>query len=52
MLDGLLVMVKSEIESELLNSSHTSVLLMQQMLTQAEKWHLKLNADISQLENR
>lgn len=52
MLDGLLTVCRSEMESELLNSSHTSVLLMRQMLTQAEKWHLKLDADISELENR
>lgn len=52
MLDGLLTVCRSEMESELLNSGHTSVLLMRQMLTQAEKWHLKLDADISELENR
>ncbi|XP_039267662.2 leucine zipper transcription factor-like protein 1 [Styela clava] len=52
MLDGLLTVCRSEMESELLNSSHTSVLLMRQMLTQAEKWHLKIEADISELENR
>nr|CAB3263581.1 leucine zipper transcription factor-like protein 1 [Phallusia mammillata] len=52
MLDGLLSMVRGEMEVELLNGSHTSVLLLRQLMTQAEKWHLKLAADISELENR
>lgn len=52
MLDDLLTVCRSEVENELLNSNHTSVLLMRQMLTQSEKWHLKLDADISELENR
>jgi len=51
-LGNLLKSVHTEIESELLNSSHTSVLLLRQLLTQAEKWHLKLNCDVSELENR
>lgn len=52
LLDDLRTVTRSEMEIELLNFSHTSVLLMRQMLTQAEKWHLKLEADISDLENR
>ncbi|KAL3836887.1 hypothetical protein ACJMK2_022294 [Sinanodonta woodiana] len=52
MLDGLLMNVKGEIESELLNAAHTNVLLLRQMFLQAEKWHLKLSADISELENK
>ncbi|XP_076818500.1 leucine zipper transcription factor-like protein 1 isoform X2 [Clavelina lepadiformis] len=52
MLAGLLSTVRGEVETELLNSTHTSVLLLRQLLTQAEKWHLKLSADISELENR
>jgi len=51
-LEGLLSAVRGEMESELLHSSHTSVLLLRQLLSQAEKWHLKLSADMSQLENR
>lgn len=39
-------------ESELLNTAHTNVLLLRQLFQQAEKWHLKLQADISELENR
>jgi len=52
MLDGLQAVVKGEIESELLNAAHTNVLLLVQLFTQAEKWHLKLQADISELENQ
>jgi leucine zipper transcription factor-like protein 1 len=52
MLDGLLAVIRSEVESELLNSSHTNILLLRQLFQQAEKWHLKQSADISELENR
>lgn len=52
MLDGLLAVVRSEVESELINTAHTNVLMTRQMCLQAEKWHLKLSADISELENR
>ena len=52
MLDELHAVVKGELESELMNSSHTNVLLLRQLFSQAEKWHLKLQADISELENR
>lgn len=52
MLDGLCAVVRGEVESELINAAHTNVLLLRQVLSQAEKWHLKLQADISELENR
>ena len=52
MLETLLKSVHNEMESELLNSSHTSALLLKQLLLQAEKWHLKLDCDVSDLENR
>ncbi|XP_064615343.1 leucine zipper transcription factor-like protein 1 [Liolophura sinensis] len=52
MLDGLLAVVRGEVESELINTAHTNVLLMRQVFQQAEKWHLKMQADISELENR
>ena len=32
--------------------AHTNVLMTRQMACQAEKWHLKLSTDISELENR
>ena len=52
MLDGLCAVVRGEVESELINAAHTNVLLLRQVFSQAEKWHLKLEADISELENR
>ncbi|XP_062615439.1 leucine zipper transcription factor-like protein 1 [Saccostrea cucullata] len=52
MLDGLLSVVMGEVEGELDNTAYTNVLLLRQMFQQAEKWHLKLQADISELENR
>eukprot|EP00794_Sanderia_malayensis_P003141 gene3141-3609_t len=52
MLDSLCSVVKGEVELELTNASHTNVLLLRQLFSQAEKWHLKLQADISELENR
>ncbi|CAL1531553.1 unnamed protein product [Lymnaea stagnalis] len=52
MLDGLLAVVRSEVESELINTAHTNVLMTRQLCLQAEKWHLKLSTDISELENR
>lgn len=52
MLDGLCAVVRGEVESELINAAHTNVLLLRQMFSQAEKWHLKLQTDISELENR
>ncbi|CAG5130893.1 unnamed protein product, partial [Candidula unifasciata] len=52
MLDGLLAVVRSEVENELINTAHTNVLMTRQMCQQAEKWHLKLSTDISELENR
>ncbi|KAK3106380.1 hypothetical protein FSP39_018847, partial [Pinctada imbricata] len=52
MLEGLQSLVRSEVEGELDNTAYTNVLLLRQMFQQAEKWHLKLQADISELENR
>ncbi|KAK2167363.1 hypothetical protein NP493_1278g00031 [Ridgeia piscesae] len=52
MLDGLLAVVNGEVETELINTAHTNILLLRQLFQQAEKWHLKLQADISELENR
>ncbi|XP_043575381.1 leucine zipper transcription factor-like protein 1 isoform X3 [Chiloscyllium plagiosum] len=52
MLDGLKVVVHSEVESELINTAYTNVLLLRQLFCQAEKWYLKLQTDISDLENR
>lgn len=52
MIDGLQAVVKGAVEMELLNATHTNVLLLVQLFSQAEKWHLKLQADISELENQ
>ncbi|XP_065053225.1 leucine zipper transcription factor-like protein 1 [Rhopilema esculentum] len=52
MLEGLCGVVKGDVELELTNAAHTNVLLLRQLFSQAEKWHLKLQADISELENR
>lgn len=52
MLDGLQVVVRGEVETELINTAHTNVLLLRQLFTQAEKFYLRLQCDISELENR
>ena len=49
---GLQSVVRSDVECELLHIDHTSVLLLKQLCTQADKWHLKLQPDISELQNR
>ncbi|XP_062481317.1 leucine zipper transcription factor-like protein 1 [Pezoporus occidentalis] len=52
MLDGLQTVVHSEVESELINTTYTNVLVLRQIFSQAEKWYLKLQTDVSELENR
>ncbi|XP_073796125.1 leucine zipper transcription factor-like protein 1 isoform X5 [Danio rerio] len=37
---------------ELINTAHTNVLLLRQLFSQAEKFYLRLQTDISELENR
>jgi leucine zipper transcription factor-like protein 1 len=44
--------IRGEVETELNDSIHTNVLLVQQLLAQAEEWHLTLTANINELENR
>ena len=44
--------VRADVESEFLDSNHTNCLLLRQLFKQAEKWHLKLNVDTSELENK
>ena len=51
MLDGLQAVVRGEVETELINTAHTNVLLLRQLFSQAEKFYLRLQADISELEN-
>lgn len=50
--DNLQAVVRSSVDAELINDAHTNVLLLVQLFSQAEKWHLKLVADISELENQ
>jgi len=44
--------VRADVESEFIDSNHTNCLLLRQLFKQAEKWHLKLNVDTSELENK
>ena len=44
--------VQLEAESELINAAHTNVLLLHQIFGQAQKWHLDLDANLADLENR
>ncbi len=44
--------VSVEVEAELLSAAHTNVLLLQQVFAQAQRWHLDLDADLAELENR
>lgn len=44
--------VSGDVESELIAFSHTNVLLLKQIFEQAQKWHLNLDADLAELENR
>ena len=41
-----------EAETELTDAIHTNVLFVQQLLKQAEEWHLTLTTNVSELENR
>jgi leucine zipper transcription factor-like protein 1 len=49
---GLCKAVQADVETELISSTHMTVLLLKQLFEQAEKWHLRLQADLSELENR
>uniref|UniRef100_A0A3B5MJD7 Leucine zipper transcription factor-like protein 1 n=1 Tax=Xiphophorus couchianus TaxID=32473 RepID=A0A3B5MJD7_9TELE len=51
MLDGLQMVVRGEVEMELIDTAHTNVLLLRQIFSQAEKFYLRLQSDISELEN-
>ncbi|XP_069675213.1 leucine zipper transcription factor-like protein 1 isoform X2 [Periplaneta americana] len=49
---GLCKVVRADIETELISCTHMTILLLKQLFEQAEKWHLRLQADLSELENR
>jgi len=52
MLDGLLATVRLRIKTDLQQSMHSTVLLMKQLVEQAEKSGLSLQADLSAIEDR
>ena len=52
MLKGLQEVLKGDVESELIDSAHTQVLLLRQVFSQAQEWKLQLQPNISELENR
>ena len=52
MLTGLCGLVKADVGSDLINSSHTNALLLRQLFQRAEKWHLKLQANVSEIEDK
>ncbi len=52
MLDGMWSAVKSDIETELISSSHLSALLLQQLLQQADEVHLRMKVNVAELENK
>ncbi|KAF4527145.1 hypothetical protein B566_EDAN007218 [Ephemera danica] len=52
MLAGLRAVVSGEARDGLAGAAHAQVLLLQQVCTQAERWHLHLEANFSELENR
>jgi len=52
MLDSLESVVRAEIESELIYTTHTNVLLINQILKQAETHSVSVNVDVFKLEDR
>lgn len=42
----------NEIKCELSAFTNTNLLMMYQFFQQAEKWHLRLSADISEMQNK
>lgn len=52
MLEGVCCLVKVDMSNDLIHSAHTAALMLRQMLKQADKWHLKLQVDLTQLETR
>eukprot|EP00045_Choanoeca_perplexa_P022869 m.11205 g.11205 ORF g.11205 m.11205 type:complete len:276 (-) comp9763_c0_seq1:71-898(-) len=52
MLEGLSIVVGGDIESELMHFSHVNVLMIRQLIQQAEKWKLNFKLDVDSLEDR
>lgn len=51
-LESLSLLIKSEVEAELINYNHTNILLLKQIFNQAQKWHLRMQLDLSELQNK
>ncbi len=45
-------LINDEIDAELTHQSHTFVLLLRQLFIQAEHWHLRMQIDTSELQNK
>ncbi|BES96105.1 Hypothetical protein NTJ_08914 [Nesidiocoris tenuis] len=45
-------LVSDEVTSESISNAHMNVLLIKQMLNQAEKWHLRMTLDFSEIQDR
>jgi leucine zipper transcription factor-like protein 1 len=52
MLSEMWSIIKEELDAELGHQSHTYILLLRQLFLQAEEYHLRMHADISELENK
>ncbi|XP_076043955.1 leucine zipper transcription factor-like protein 1 [Oratosquilla oratoria] len=52
LLDSLSSVVYAEVEGELLHASHTNSVLLSDLFAQAQKWHLNLHSDTSNLEDK
>ncbi|CAL4115914.1 unnamed protein product [Meganyctiphanes norvegica] len=52
LLESLASVVRAEVEGELIHQDHTNSLLLSQLFTQAQKWHLDLIVDTGTLENK
>ncbi|XP_034234689.1 leucine zipper transcription factor-like protein 1 isoform X2 [Thrips palmi] len=52
MLTTLSEVVRGDMETELISFAHINVLLIQQLCSQAEKWHLRLKVDLDQLQDQ
>jgi len=51
-LNNLEKIMENEIKGELSAYTSTNLLMMYQFFQQAEKWHLRLNLDISEIQNK
>lgn len=52
LVSGLREAVGADVEAELMSHGRAAALLLRQLLAQAERWHLRLSADMSQLHDR